>query len=333
MAGGITTAKLISETSKCGGLGSLGAGYMKPEEIGAEINRIRELTSKPFGINLFVPSPNIEADPVRVNHMKAILSKFKDVLQLEQELPALSKDYSALFHKQVEEILKARVPVCSFTFGIPEEAVLQELKKQECAVIGTATNVREAVEWEQAGADMIVAQGSEAGGHRGTFHGEESELIGLMALVPQIVGSVKIPVIAAGGIMDGRGAAASFMLGAQGAQLGTAFITCEESGAHPAYKQALINASEDDTVLTKSFSGRLARGMRNVFIEEMAPYEDEVPPFPLQNELTGVLRKQAAALNNKEYMSLWAGQAVPLARKTTVAELMASLIQDINALM
>jgi nitronate monooxygenase len=214
---------------------------------------------------------------------------------------------------------------------------------------GTATTVDEAIALERAGADAIVAQGSEAGGHRGTFGGPvdlrvfEAAMIGTLALVPQVVDAVRIPVIASGGIMDGRGVAAVLALGAAAAQLGTAFLTCDEAGASDAYKQAILGAREDQTRITRVFSGRPARGIVNRFMREVegsqwrAPSEAEMTqqpdilPFPLQNALTRPMRTAAAKQGRPELLSLWAGQGVRLARRMKAADLVALLMQETDA--
>jgi nitronate monooxygenase len=183
---------------------------------------------------------------------------------------------------------------------------------------------------EECGFDAVVVQGSEAGGHRGSFIGEvEESLIGLMALIPQTVDKVTIPVIAAGGIMDGRGIVAANVLGAKGVQMGTAFVTCLESGAHPIYKEAILHATEDETVLTKAFSGKSARGIQNDFIKEMKKYELQLPPYPIQNSLTKEIRKSAAGANKREYMSLWSGQSPRLSKNQPVAELFQRILTEI----
>jgi nitronate monooxygenase len=197
-------------------------------------------------------------------------------------------------------------------------------------VMGTATTVAEAVALERAGVDAVVAQGAEAGGHRGTFVGPaETSLIGTMALVPQVVDAVTVPVVASGGIMDGRGIAAALALGASAVQMGTAFLTCEEAGVPPAYKEALLAADETDTALTRAFSGRMARGVRNRFLTEMADHDPL--PFPIQNALTRPMRAAAAAAGEADYLSLWAGQGVPMARQQSAADLMARLVRGTDA--
>lgn len=330
MAGGITTAALISEVSNNGGMGNLGAGYMAPEEIKEEIRQIRSLTDKPFGVNLFVPDREVSYKKEEIDRMGDLLTKYSEELGMKERPGLPEKDYALIYEKHLEVILQEPVPVCSFTFGMPDRDTIRELKKQEIAIIGTATNVKEAVELDESGVDMIVAQGSEAGGHRGTFHQEESGLIGSMALIPQVVDAVSKPVIAAGGIMDARGIAAAMMLGAAGIQLGTVFLTCRESGANPFYKKAILTGTEDQTALTKAFSGKLARGISNRFLEEMNGLS--VLPYPLQNDMTAPIRKQAARFGKAEFMSLWAGQGVRMAKETTAKELMEKLVGDTEAL-
>jgi nitronate monooxygenase len=201
-------------------------------------------------------------------------------------------------------------------------------------LIGTATTVDEAVALEKSGADAIVAQGSEAGGHRGTFAGNfESGMIGGISLVPQVVDAVRVPVIASGGIMDGRGIVAALALGASAVQMGTAFLTCDESGVPDAYREAILNAHEHDTRVTRAFSGRPARGIQNRFMNEVElTGEDEaILPFPIQNALTRPLRTAAAKQGRAEFLSLWAGQGVRLARRQSAAELIARLAKETDA--
>ncbi|HZC19029.1 MAG TPA: nitronate monooxygenase, partial [Rubrobacteraceae bacterium] len=218
--------------------------------------------------------------------------------------------------------------VFSFTFGSLEPDLVERLKQNGTTVVGTATTVREGLRLEEDGVDMVVAQGSEAGGHRGTFLGDfKDALIGTMALVPQVVDALSIPVIASGGIMDGRGLAAALILGAEAAQMGTAFLACEESGAHPEYKRAVLEASEDETAVTRAFSGRAARGIKNRFLVEISEHEGELPPFPVQNALTRDVRAAAQSQDRPEFMSLWAGQALRLARPTNAAEIVEDVVE------
>lgn len=251
--------------------------------------------------------------------------------ELGIDSPPRIVQYAESFAEQIQVILNEKVPIFSFTFGIPDSRTMQELKANETLVIGTATTFREALMLEQSGADMIVAQGSEAGGHRGTFAvAFEEALVGTMALVPQIVDRVNVPVIASGGIMDGRGIMASLALGASGVQMGTAFLTCTESGAHPAYKEAVLNSTEESTQITRAFSGRPARGIRNRFMADMQNGRQEIPAYPIQNVLTRDIRQEDAKQNKPEYMSLWAGQASRMSKSQSVSDLINELLAQVS---
>lgn len=331
MAGGITTSKLVAEVSNAGGLGMIGAGYMTPAQIRDQIKEIRQITKKPFGINLFVPN-DFSYTESEVNKANQLLQPFRNHLQIHQDhtidIPT-NDQISKTFHEQIKIVIEERIPVCSFTFGIPSEEVIAELRRNDVILIGTATTVEEAIEVEKTGMDMVVAQGSEAGGHRGNFLSESHEsLIGLMSLIPQIVDHVSIPVIAAGGIMDGRGLTASLCLGAMGVQMGTAFLTCIESGANQKYKEAILHASEDQIVLTRAFSGKWARGIKNKFIVEMEKYEDVLPEFPVQNTLTQPIRKASSSQQNADYLSLWSGQSPRLAKTQSVKEIFNTILTE-----
>lgn len=335
MAGGVTTSKLISEVSNSGGLGMIGAGYMNPIQLREQIREVKQLTSNPFGVNLFVPNEF----HVTENEMKTaneFLHPIRQQLNLPQkdnyEIPNFS-DILETFMEQIKVVIEEKLPVCTFTFGIPSKEVMAELKQANIILMGTATTVEEAVENEKAGMDLVVVQGSEAGGHRGSFIniGQES-LVGLMSLIPQVVDNISIPVIAAGGIMDSRGLMASICLGAKGVQMGTAFLTCIESGAHKVYKDAILQANEDQTILTRSFSGKYARGIKNQFIIEMQNHETLLPSFPVQNTLTQEIRKCSAAENSQEFMSLWSGQSPRLAKSQTVEALMKNIIEGAKKL-
>ena len=331
MAGGVTTSKLVAGVSKAGGLGMIGAGYMSPSQIREQIREIKKLTSNQFGINLFVPS-EFTFKEEEINSTDQLLQPFKEHLKLDEkdtlEIPN-AKNIAEAFTEQIKIVLEEVVPVCSFTFGIPSKEVITELKQRNIILMGTATTVEEAIENETKGMDIVVVQGSEAGGHRGSFiHGHQESLIGLMSLIPQVVDHVSIPVIAAGGIMDGRGLMASLCLGAKGVQMGTAFLTCVESGARKVYKEAILQAKEDQIVLTRAFSGKWARGIKNKFILEMQEHENSLPDFPIQNTLTQSIRKASTLQNNHDYMSLWSGQSPRLAKNQTVAALMKNIIEE-----
>jgi nitronate monooxygenase len=331
MAGGITTSNLVAQVSNAGGLGMIGAGYMTPIQIHEQIKEIKQLTKQPFGINLFVPNDFTYTES-EVKSANQLLQPIRNQLQIHQENMIDFPTYDHIvesFNEQIQVVIEERVPFCSFTFGIPSEDVIAKLKTNGIILIGTATTVEEAIEVEKSGMDLVVAQGSEAGGHRGNFIRESHDsLVGLMSLIPQIVDHVSIPVIAAGGIMDGRGLMASLCLGAVGVQMGTAFLTCIESGAHQVYKEAILQAREDQVVLTRAFSGKWARGIKNKFITEMEKHEDLLPEFPVQNALTQQIRKASSSQQNTDYLSLWSGQSPRLAKTQSVRVLFNTIITE-----
>lgn len=307
MAGGITTPELVAAVSNAGGLGTLGAGYMTPDQLRSSILKVKQLTNKPFGVNLFIPEIQ-DVSEEEIEKANEWLWPFREQLNIS-EIPKVKKTTESIFEKQIEIIMEEQVPVCSFTFGIPSKETVQQLKKRKIVMIGTATTVQEAIANEENGMDMVVVQGSEAGGHRGTFMGSfEDAMIGTMALVPQTVDHVEIPVIAAGGIMDGRGVLAALVLGAQAVQMGTAFVTSLESGVTKSHKEAILNSNEEQTVVTSTFSGKPARGIRNEFILKMMKHEKELPKYPIQNTLTTSIRREASKQKRTEWMSLWCGQ-------------------------
>ncbi len=323
MAGGITTSELVAAVSNSGGLGMIGAGYMSPPQLREQIREIKNRTDKNFGVNVFIPSEyKVAENDIRTGFTR--LETFLSALNLGKEIPQIpsyERDFDT-YIKLLEVIIEEKVGLCSFTFGVPSNEIVKEFKKRDIVLMGTATTCREAVLNESMGMELVTLQGSEAGGHRGTFIDEErDDLIGLMSLIPQAVDKVSIPVVAAGGIMDGRGLMASICLGAGAVQMGTAFLTCKESGAHQIYKKAILQATEDDTVLTRAFSGKWARGIKNEFTTKMSQQKDLIVPFPVQNTLTSTIRKASALKGNPEFMSLWSGQSPTLAKNQTVEEL------------
>jgi nitronate monooxygenase len=280
---------------------------------------------------LFVPEQRDDSEEAVVQ-MKDYLNKFRVQLGIAQN-PSFLK-FSESFEEQMQVLLAERIPVFSFTFGIPPDDVIQAMKQRGTVVIGTATTVEEAKHLEMAGVNAIVAQGYEAGGHRGTFlkNDVSESLIGTMALVPQIVDHVSIPVIASGGIMDGRGLVAGLALGAAAVQMGTAFLACPESGAHEMYKQKILSANEDSTEITCAYSGKAARGIRTKFINDMHQYPGSIPAYPVQNAMTRDIRKAAAKANDPEYMSLWAGQGLRLAKDQSAAEIVKQTMEQADTL-
>lgn len=335
MAGGVTTSNLVAAVSNSGGLGMIGAGYMSPGQIRDQIREVKQLTANSFGINLFIPT-QFNATENEIRGAGKLLQPIRNQLRLqdvETKLPSYENECST-FQEQLKVLIEEKVPVCSFTFGVPSREVIKELKKQQIILLGTATTVEEAIINEKCGMDAVVLQGSEAGGHRGTFtNNDHGSLMGLMSLIPQTVDQVTIPVIAAGGIMDGRGLMAAICLGAKGVQMGTAFLTCIESGAHKLHKEAILNSKEDQTVLTRVYSGKWARGVKNKFYTDMQKYEENLPEFPVQNMLTNAIRKAASLQNNPDYMSLWAGQSASLAKHLSVEHQMKNIISEAEKMM
>ncbi|WP_163102935.1 NAD(P)H-dependent flavin oxidoreductase [Peribacillus alkalitolerans] len=318
MAGGPANADLVIAVSEAGGLGTLGAAYMKPEEIRESIRKIKSNTKKPFAVNLF--STNMEDNLEGIESVQPVLNKMREKFLIAPKGNRVHTDN--LFKEQFEILIEENVPIISTAFGLLSPVEMDKLKSLEIKTMAMITTVKEAVLAENNGVDVLVAQGSDAGGHRGTFDVSENPYganIGTFSLIPQVVDAVNIPVVAAGGIMDGRGLVAALALGAEGVQMGTAFLTSQESGAHPSYKQALHESNEESTVLTRVFSGRPARGIKNTFITDFEKSGISPMSFPTQNSLTGDIRKEAAKQNNQEYMSLWAGQATRLLRKSIEA--------------
>ncbi|CAB3708965.1 Nitronate monooxygenase [Achromobacter animicus] len=326
MAGGATTVDMVAEASKAGALGSLGGAYMTPEQIEAAAEGVRARTDRPFAINLFasVPPEPMQGDASR---MLALMARYHEQLGLPApEAPGPQADP---LPGQLEAVLRIRPAVLSFTFGrLPAEA-LARCRELGILTVGTATTVREAQALEQDGVDAIVAQGAEAGGHRGTFLDTfEASMIGTMALVPQVADAVSVPVIASGGIMDGRGIAAALALGADFAQMGTAFLTTEESGISDAYKAVVAASRAEQSRITRGFSGRPARGIANAFMRDVDAIGGDILPYPLQNALTRPMRTAGGKSGNINVLSLWAGQGAPLARRESTAELIQRLARE-----
>ena len=332
MGGGHSTPALVAAVSNAGALGAHGAYHLAPEAIEDEITRIRALTSKPFAVNLWVPHPGETAsnfDSLDLSPAVALIQPHREQLGLPPlELPPIVRPQD--FDRQAEAVLRAGVPVLSLVFGPPPRDVVADARARGVIVMATATTVEEAEALEAAGVDMIVASGFEAGGHRGSFlRPPEDSLTGTLALVPQVRDAVRVPVIAAGGIADGRGVAAALVLGADAAQIGTAFLTTAESGAGALHRAALADrARARRTTLTRAFSGRLARVLENRATRELGPKRNEFAPWPLQGALGRDVRQAAEAAGRDDLSPLFAGQGAPLARAMPAAELVRVLIDE-----
>ncbi|MEW6144253.1 MAG: nitronate monooxygenase [Thermodesulfobacteriota bacterium] len=325
MAGGPTTPELVAAVSNAGGLGSFPGGYLSPDEIDSAIGKIRSLTDKPFAVNLFVPEKSR-----RKKTPQRVMKKLGEIArEVGAELPVENEIQDFPFDDQLGVILDNDVPVFSFTFGIPKRKHIKELRRRKVTVIGTATCVEEGAMLEEAGCSAVVAQGSEAGAHRGTFAKTESlPMIGGISLVPQLADKVGIPVICSGGIMDGRGIAAALALGASAVQMGTAFLSCDEAAVPAPWLEALGNSLDSSTVVTRVYTGKYARGIRNRFYDEMSALEDKLPDYPIQNYLTRPIRSVSRSKGNPEYMSLWAGQGSPMSRRCPAGELVRMLVEE-----
>lgn len=329
MAGGATTPELVAAVCNAGALGSLGGAYLNPSELEKVIRQIKRLTDRPFAVNLFAPSPEPSLNENQIHAAIAATKSYRQELGMPD--PTVKPPFSQNFEDQFSLLLNERPAVFSFTFGLPGKKFLEECRKRGILTFGTATTLDEGLTLQEAGVDGVVAQGAEAGAQRGAFLAENEDFfIGLAALVPTLTSKLHIPVIAAGGIMNGQGIAAALTLGAEAAQLGTAFLACDESGISTTYRDALLDPKRRATRLTRAFTGRWARGLENRFIVEMASKENAVLPFPAQNAFTQDIRKKATELGLPEYLSLWAGQGVGLIRALKAETLVTTLFKEIS---
>lgn len=324
MAGGATTPELVAAVSAAGGLGSLAAALLPPLAIIEQAELIRRLTDKPFAINLFVLSRPRPADE-EVEAARAVLRPFCHELGWDS-VPVPAR-WCLDFEEQLEAVITARPAVASFTFDVLHGSQIQRLHDAGILVVGTATTLAEAQVWQAMGADAVCLQGTEAGGHRGTFIGQqEAATLGLHELLAQCLPHMHIPLIAAGGLMSAQDIARIRAEGAALAQLGTAFLCCHESGIPEVYKERLLAASSDTTRQTRAISGRLARGLDNRLMRLLDKHADRVPAYPVQNALTTAIRAEAARHDNPELMSLWAGQGVARCQRLSAAELVQQLM-------
>ena len=326
MAGGVTTVELVAEVAQAGGLGSIGAAYLTPEIIKINAAAIRARTNGPFAINLFVCDDGEHVSNAQIDYTCEILRPWAEAYGIE---PPSAPTAPITLDRQIEAMLEACPPVFSFTFGLAPPDLLEACRLRNIVTMGTATTLEEVVALEQSGVDSICVQGMEAGGHRGTFlRPVEDSLIGLISLLGMAVQATSLPVIAAGGIMNGQGIRAALDLGASAASLGTAFMVTDEAGTPPVHQHMLAVADPRPTVLTRAFSGRAARGITNRFHEAVSPHQNQLVPFPALNDMTRKIRQAAAIAGDAEALSLWAGQAYPLVRSMPTAQLMAALVTE-----
>jgi nitronate monooxygenase len=330
--GGLSSQTLTAAVSNFGGLGSFGAHGSAPEATKEVIAEIRSLTSKPFAMNLWVSMEDEGAQTSDENAFNRSLAPLAaHIAALGASRPTFKPYSPARFEDQARVLIDAKVPVFSFIFGIPPREILEECRAKSIVTIGTATTPEEGAALQEAGVDAIVASGFEAGGHRGSFlRSAEDSLTGTFSLVPQIADKVKVPVIAAGGIADARGVIAALALGAEGVQMGTVFLACEESGASLLHRQALRGKKAGHTALTKGFTGRLARGIHNRLLQELNQEGTAVLPYPLQRSLVRNLAIPAEAAGRSDLLPLWAGQSANLSTCTDVSSFLTSLVEEIS---
>lgn len=327
--GGQSSVALTAAVSNAGGLGSFGLYGYDAGRISDTAAQLRAATDRPFALNIWLPvGDEVVPDDGYEQYASRLAPWFAEV---GEPVPPRPERFTPSFEEQSEAVLEARPAVLSTVFGVPPRWLVEVAHERGIRVVASATTVAEAVALDRAGVDAVIATGPEAGGHRVSFlRAAEDSLVGTFALVPQVVDAVGVPVIAAGGIADRRGVAAAFALGASAALAGTAFLVTAESAVNDAHRAAIRAASDDGTVLTRAMSGRLARGIRN---RAVAGIEDAgtIAPFPAQNWITGRFRTPAAAQGRGELQSLWMGQAAPLARFDTAAEVFAELVAGVPA--
>jgi nitronate monooxygenase len=330
--GGLSSQRLTAAVSNYGGLGSFGAHGLKPEAIRKVIREIKSLTPKSFAMNLWVSMEDEGAfTSTEEAFDRSMAPLAKHIESVGGAKPSYRPYEPIRFEDQVQVLLDEKMSVFSFIYGIPSKQILDEFRRQGIVLIGTATAVDEAIALEQAGVDVIVASGFEAGGHRGSFlQPSEDSLMGTMALVPQVVDAVRLPVVAAGGIGDARGIVASFALGAEAVQMGTAFLACEESGANTLHREMLLSGQAKQTALTRGFTGRLARGIKNRLLDEFHQKDIEVLPYPLQRALVRHLSIAAEKTGRSDLLPLWAGQGANLSRCANVRALLYTLVQEVS---
>jgi nitronate monooxygenase len=332
MAGGITSPALVAAVSNAKGVGSFATGYLSAEQVQLGIQRIKALTKHPFAVNVFIPNEPTQNNAQAKCYQDA-LNQFKQALNLPEayELPS-SLVAENNFQSIIDVLLQEQVSIVSFTFGNLPAETIQAFKSNGTYLIGTATSLEEARLLADSKIDAIVLQGHEAGGHRGGFlTPSQNSSIGTMAFIPQVAKHIKLPLIAAGGIMDGSGIVAALALGASGVQMGTAFLTTAESTANEMYKKSLLNLRDsafDSTTATTAYSGKTSRGIHTPFIDHIEAVVPEIPAYPIPNILSSSLRKEAIKQGVFNYMPMWSGQGVSGIRDNLTAK---QLLQQLRA--
>lgn len=329
MGGGPTTPELVAATCNVGALGSVAGAYLSPDQIDETVTRVRTLTQRPFAINLFTPMPKVKPSQDEIN--KAIEGAREFRLELDIPDPSLQAPYHPDFEKQFVSVLKALPKVFSFVFGLLEKHYIKECSDSGIYTIGTATTLDEAQALQESGVNAVIVQGVEAGAHRGIFSPNADDPgIGTLELTQLTSSKLRIPVIAAGGIMTGEEIARVLKAGAQAAMLGTAFLLCPEAGTSEPYRSALAKPGNKKTRLTRAFSGRLARGIENRFMQKMDADPSKILPFPVQNAFTRDIRNQAMKKEKSDFLSLWAGTGLAKIRQMPAGDLVKTLFVEIE---
>jgi nitronate monooxygenase len=330
--GNLSSVQLVATVSNAGGLGGYGAYTLTPQELAEVDQQIKAATNKPYNINLWVSDHDGALSDEQFNNARQLFRPYYDELGIP--LPAKPAPFNSRFENQVEVILHQRPSVFSFMFGVPSPDILEQCRKLGIATVGAATTLDEAIFLESAGVDMIIASGFESGGHRPSFLASaETSIVGTFVLVQLIRERVKVPVIAAGGIANGRGVAAALTLGADAVQIGTAFLATDESNATAVHRKMLFSENARYTTLSRVFTGRLGRGLTSRLARELVNKEKGFLPFPLQTQFISPLRQAAIEQEKWDMILFWGGQIAPILKHRKAGELMKAIIEETNQLM
>jgi nitronate monooxygenase len=331
--GNLSSVDLVATVSNAGGLGGYGAYTLSPEEIISVGRQIQAATNQPYNINLWVSDTDAPNGTIADEHFEQAKQLFKPYFdELSIPLPDKPAPFASRFENQVDALLHLRPPVFSFMFGVPSPEILNQCRKLGIVTIGAATTLDEALFLEAAEVDLIIASGFEAGGHRPSFlASSESSITGTFVLLQLIREKVKTPIIAAGGVADGKGVAAAMALGASAAQIGTAFLACEESNATPIHRQMLFSDAARYTSLTRAFTGRLGRGITSRIARDLLGKEKQFLPFPLQTQFMSSLRKAAIDQEKWDMILFWGGQIAPVLKHRKAGELMQAILAETTA--
>ena len=328
---GVSTPEMTAAVSNFGALGSLALGDLNAEKTLELLYKTKSLTNKTFAANIFVHQiPEITSDlKLKYNRIKDFLQELTQRHHLEVNFPKIEDLKVSSYHEQVDAVIEAGCKILSFTFGNLDSGSIQKLKSNGVTLMGTCTSVEEAIVLEKSGIEVICVQGWEAGGHRGSLTADMVPEIGGLSLLAQVRDSVKVPLIYAGGVYDAKTFSAAKILGADAVQVGSILLCSAESALHDFEKARLQKAREEEVIVTKAFSGRSARGIRNTFITEMELF-NEILPYPYQNKLTGEMRREAKQNKNAEFVNIWVGQSLHTFNEKSTSDILQNLIFEIE---